>query len=83
MTEMSDYSTGAKLDPAKAYLVRGSDVNLCTRHEHAPVDADKHPAAMAFDRCLPGVLAFANRGEAQAFLSEHGGRLVEPGHTTN
>ncbi len=78
ITEMTDFLTGVKVPAANAYLVRGSDVNLCAAHEHVPIDADKRAAEVAFDRCRPGLLAFATRAGAEAFMAEHGGRLVEP-----
>ena len=76
ITELTDFATDSKLDPAHAFVVRGSDVNLCTRH-HPLVDDAKQSYAMEYDRCSPSVLAFANKEEAESFAREHGGE-VEP-----
>ena len=75
VTELTDYATGAKLPPAQAWIVRGSDVNPCIRREGL-LDADKRMAPIEFDRCAPGLLAFARREDAAAFMAQHGGRLV-------
>lgn len=78
LTQMTDYLTGAKLAPQRAYLVRGGDINPCTAHRHMPVNQQKRAAKLQFDRCSPSLLAFATRAEAAAFQAQHGGKLVEP-----
>ena len=72
---LTDFETGSRITPAEAYLVQGSDVNLCLQH---PVltDSQKQPASMQFDRCSPSVLAFSSQQAAEAFRQEHGGRLL-------
>ncbi len=75
VVELTDFETGSRIAPAEAYVVQGSDVNLCLQH---PVltDSQKQPAAMQFDRCSPSVLAFSSRQSAEDFRQEHGGRLL-------
>ena len=75
VVELTDFESGSRISPAEAYLVEGSDVNLCLQH---PVltDSQKQPASMQFDRCSPSVLAFSSRQAAEAFRQEHGGRLL-------
>ena len=75
VVELTDFETGSRIPPAEAYVVQGSDVNLCLQH---PVltDSQKQPAAMQFDRCSPSVLAFSSRQSAENFRQEHGGRLL-------
>lgn len=75
ITELTDFVTDSKLDPANAFLVRGSNVNLCTRH-HPLVDDAKQSYAMEYDRCSPSVLAFATREEAESFARDHGGDVM-------
>ena len=60
IVELTDYATNSALEPGKAYLVRGSDVNTCAQ-QHGPVDSDKQPTMVHFDRCAPSLLAFARR----------------------
>ena len=75
VVELTDFATGARIAPEEAYVVEGSDVNLCLQH---PVltDSQKQPASMRFDRCSPSVLAFSSQQAAEAFRQEHGGRLL-------
>ena len=73
--ELTDYETNYALDPGKAYLVRGSDVNTCAQ-QHGPVDADKQPTVVHFDRCSPSLLAFTRREAAATFARQHGGDVM-------
>jgi len=75
IVELTDYETNSTLDPSQAFLVRGSDVNICAR-QHGPVDPDKQPTVVHFDRCSPSLLAFARRDAAVRFAREHGGELL-------
>ena len=78
ITELTDFATDTKLEPQRSFLVRGSDVNLCS-HRHSLVDASRQSYTMEYDRCSPSVLAFANKGTAQAFAREHGGAVLSFG----
>ena len=73
--ELTDYATNFPLAPSRAYLVRGSDVNMCAQ-QHGPVDADKQPTMVHFDRCSPSLLAFVSREAAARFAREHGGEIL-------
>ncbi len=74
---LTDFDTGARLDPSTAWVVAGSDVNLCTAHNHHPVlGDDQRPAATSFDRCAPSILAFTGQKEAVAFSASHGGEVL-------
>ena len=75
VTELTDFLTGAKLAPGGAFIVKGSDVNLCA-HTHELIDADKHAADVQYDRCSPSLLAFGRREDAAAFAREHGGEVA-------
>ncbi len=75
VSELTSYLTGAKLSPDDAYLVKGSDVNMCT-HVHEPMNSDKRTADILYDRCSPSLLAFAKRSEAVQFSREHGGKVL-------
>jgi len=67
--------SGAKLSPNDAYVVKGSDVNMCAQ-AHEIIDADKRPADVHYDRCAPSLLAFAQEREAIQFSREHGGTVL-------
>jgi hypothetical protein len=75
VTELTDYLTGARLSQKSAFLVKGSDVNMCVR-AHSMLDADKRAAQLHYDRCLPGLLAFASEDQAMQFAREHGGQVL-------
>ena len=74
VTELTAFLSGAKLAPDNAYVVKGSDVNMCAQ-AHEMVGADKRPAGVDYDRCSPSLLAFAQEREATQFAREHGGTV--------
>ena len=75
VTRVTDYVTRAPIDPARAVIVRGSDIVPCAEHESMPMGTDKQPMHTLYDRCLPSLLAFASRDEAQMFVRQHGGQV--------
>lgn len=75
ITELTAYLTGSRLAPEAAYMVQGSDVNLCAR-SHELIGEHKRAAGKHFDRCAPSLLAFADRSEAVRFAGEHGGKVL-------
>jgi hypothetical protein len=40
------------------------------------MDADKRPAEVQYDRCIPSMLAFGRRADAAKFVQEHGGQVL-------
>ena len=75
VTELTAFLSGAKLSPNDAYVVQGSDVNMCA-HAREIIDANKRPADVHYDRCAPSLLAFAQEQEASQFSREHGGTVL-------
>jgi len=75
VTELTDFFTGARLSPSEAFVVKGSDVNMCAR-THEMVDADKQAADVHYDRCAPSLLAFGKQADATQFAREHGGEVL-------
>lgn len=75
VTELTDFLTGAKLSPSEAFVVKGSDVNMCAR-THEMMDADKRAADVHYDRCSPSLLAFGKQSDATEFAREHGGEVL-------
>jgi hypothetical protein len=75
ITQLTSYLTGEPLTPEAAYVVRGSDVNMCIRTQDI-VSADKRAAALRYDRCAPSLYAFAQESEAARFASQHGGQVM-------
>jgi len=69
-----DFATGEELDARKAIYLDGSDYEHCK----APKEERTTPASatmLAYDRCLPSLMAFATMSEAEAFAHDHGGRI--------
>jgi hypothetical protein len=75
IVELTDYETSSPLAPSQAYMVRGSDVNTCAQ-QNGPVDQDKQPTVVRFDRCSPSLLAFVGRDAAARFAKDHGGEVL-------
>ena len=76
LIEVTDYVTGKSVDPEKAYFVDGSRKVLCN-HDAAMVDESRQVHEMTYDRCFPGTYAFARREDAEAFVRESGGSVVQ------
>ncbi|MFP5227551.1 MAG: hypothetical protein ACLGXA_07955 [Acidobacteriota bacterium] len=74
--KVADCETGKLIDPAGAWFVESSDVNLCMRMSPAAESPGRESVYVrAFDRCSPSALAFRNEQEAHAFMAQHGGAL--------
>lgn len=70
--EAADYETGERLAARKAFYVEGSSVHLCcgdlTEKDRSGAQYD-----LVWDRCLPSLIAFETREEAEAFSRLNGG----------
>lgn len=75
ITHLTSFLTGEDISPDTAFVVKGSDVNMCERTKEL-VDADKRPADLRYDRCAPSLIAFAQRNEAVQFAHQHGGEVT-------
>ncbi len=76
LIEVTDYNSGRKLDPSRAWYVDGSRMVACT-HDMTRMNEMKQVERTAFDRCSPGTFAFASRGDADAFAAKNGGIVRE------
>ncbi|MFB3916161.1 MAG: hypothetical protein ACE14M_05500 [Terriglobales bacterium] len=74
LIEVTDYNSGRKLDPARAWYVDGSRIVACT-HDMTHTNEMKQVQRTTFDRCSPGTFAFASRAEAEAFAAKNGGAI--------
>jgi hypothetical protein len=75
ITELTAFLTGERLTPGDAFIVKGSDVNMCAQ-THELLNEDKRPVDLRYDRCAPSMLAFRYRNEAAQFAHEHGGQVL-------
>jgi hypothetical protein len=70
-----DYDTRKQIDARKAFYVEGSAVHeCCSETPRRNLEGDRYD--LQWDRCLPSLVAFGSRDEAQAFRGEHGGEIV-------
>lgn len=70
-----DYASGRAISPGTAWFVGNSRSMACS-HDAAHMDEMKDMQEITFDRCSPGVFAFANRSDADAFVGKNGGVVL-------
>ena len=76
IVSVTAHESGEPIDPDTAAFVVGSDVSPCTHlHDAMQVGPQREAFPVRWDRCMPNILAFASRESAEAFRTEHGGRL--------
>ncbi len=73
LLRVTDFESGRPLDPERAYYLSGSDTAPDVGQEtlRPPMD----PVYREWHRCLPSVLAFADRETAVRYQRLHGGRI--------
>jgi len=72
----TDYKSGERIDPASALFVEGSALMTCCAAAPMKRDEPQKAVELIWDRCLPSLVAFAARSEAQDFQRRYGGRIV-------
>jgi nitrous oxide reductase accessory protein NosL len=73
--EATDFATGHWIDATKATFVSGSDMKGCAMPS-ARRDAQGCCLYVAYDRCLPSLVAFVDRSAAVEFQKQHGGDVL-------
>ena len=74
-TEVADYFGGRRLDAEKALYVEGSALHLCCGEPAPRRDATGGQFVLTWDRCLPSLVAFETREEAEGFRRQNGGAV--------
>lgn len=72
---VTDYISGRSIDAQKAYFVNGSHIEPCA----APAvnrEEGRTPYVRLFDRCLPSLLAFTSKKQAEDFTARNGGKVT-------
>jgi hypothetical protein len=80
-TSVVDVETGAIVEARQAFYVEGSEARGC----HPDPLADETPRThglgmryeLAFDRCLPNLVAFRNEFDAMEYRHRYGGRVLD------
>lgn len=75
LVTVHDYTTGNMLAPESAWFVEGSHAQTC-EDSAMHMNEMKEMQDMAFDRCSPGTVAFANKASADAFVAQNGGTVL-------
>ena len=72
----TDLDTGEFIAAESAYYVEGGDIEYCTMHS-TPVERQPQSVAVRdFDRCLPSLVAFTSKQEAETYQKQHGGQVL-------
>ena len=71
---VADYATKDVIDAADAYFVEDSEVHACS-HSLVQEDRTGTQYQVAWDRCLPSLVAFESRETAEDFRNSHGGTI--------
>jgi hypothetical protein len=72
----TDFNSGRMIRASSAYYDEGGDVQYCTRHKPPVERGTEGVSERVYDRCLPTLVAFSSRDEADAYRGRHGGRVV-------
>ncbi len=72
-----DFYTGAEIPAEKAYYDEGGNEVYCAHVKPLERKELESSAQLAYDRCLPTLVAFKTRAEAETYQQEHGGRVLD------
>ena len=73
LVEVADFRTSKLMDATQAFYVEDSSVNMCYLDTPVHRQIEGMESTLSWDRCLPGLLAFESREDAEEFRSEKGG----------
>ena len=73
--EATDFATGHWVDATNAVFVSDSDMHPCAEM-NAMRDAQGCCMMKTYDRCLPSLVAFADKDQATTFQKAHGGQII-------
>ena len=73
----TDFKSGQLISARSAYYDMGGNVQYCTRHDPSIQRVPGQGVEMrVYDRCLPVMVAFASKDDAESYQKLHGGRVV-------
>lgn len=70
-----DFTTKKRIGAAEAVYLEGSDIMECCTSTGFRSDEGAY-REMEYDRCMPSLLAFARREEAEMVRQKHGGNII-------
>jgi len=75
----TDLNSGESIPAETAYYDEGGNINYCAAHGEAVQRQPQGVSMRDYDRCLPALVAFKTRAEAETYQTEHGGRVLTYG----
>ena len=75
----TDLDSGEAIPAETAYYDEGGNINYCAAHGEAVQRGTEGVSVRDYDRCLPTLVAFKNRTEAESYQKQHGGRVLDYG----
>ena len=72
----TDFVSGERILAQSAYYVEGGDAEYCTMHNQPVERGPQGVSVLAYDRCLPTLVAFRAEQGAGAYRRQHGGHIV-------
>jgi hypothetical protein len=72
----TDMTSGEHILAQSAYYVEGGDIEYCAPQKGAVAREPQGVAVLAYDRCLPTLVAFRTEEAAQTYRRRHGGQLL-------
>jgi hypothetical protein len=73
----SDFGSGRLILASSAFYDEGGDTQYCTAHHPGVERGPQGVSTRVFDRCLPTLVAFATKDDAERYRQQHGGRVVD------
>jgi hypothetical protein len=70
-----DFTTKKRVGAAEASYLEGSDIMECCTDTGFRADEGAY-RKIAYDRCMPSLLAFARREDAEVVRQKHGGKIL-------
>ena len=72
----TDFASGERIAAPAAYYVEGGDEEFCALHAKPVERGPQGVSVLAYDRCLPTLVAFRAEQGAEAYRRQHGGHMV-------
>ena len=72
----TDFASGERILAQSAYYVEGGDEEFCALHAKPVERGPQGVSVLAYDRCLPTLVAFRAEQGAEAYRRQHGGHIV-------
>lgn len=77
----TDLNSGKSIPAETAYYDEGGDIEHCAARGEAVQRQPQSLSGRDYDRCLPTLVAFKTRAEADTYQKKHGGRVLDYAQT--